>query len=143
VDVLVVQDVGAEAVADPARQEADRADRGHHQVALLHRGGAEVHAGRQVGQHPGLQFPVGDQVPHVRDGRAGGHRPVHPPDVVLAGHVDPAVAELAAGAREEALVGAVQQPVQPPDDGQFEPAQRLLGRAQGVAARRGSVAGNR
>ena len=44
---------------------------------------------RQVDHHPGLQLAVGDGLPDVRLGGAGGDRPVHPPDVV-AGVVRPA-----------------------------------------------------
>src|SRR5690606_40529526 len=82
VQVAFVQDVGAEPVTDTAGQEPDGADGGDDQVAFFHVGGADVHAGGQVGQGPGLQFPVGDQVAEEGAGGAGGDGPVHAAHVV-------------------------------------------------------------
>ena len=57
-----------------------------------------------------------------------GHRPVDPADVVLARHVEPGVVGLGAGPGQQAEVVAVQKALQPPDDGEFQPAQGGLGR---------------
>src|SRR5690606_39545051 len=100
-----------------------------------------VHAGRQVQQGPGVQFPVGDEVADVRVGGAGGDRPVHVPHVVLAGLVGAGVAGFAAGARVQAEVFAVQQAVQPPGHGEGEAAQGLLLAGVGGHGRAGADSG--
>ena len=77
---------------------------------------------------PRLQLPVGDGLPHVRHGGAGGDRPVHPPHVV-AGLVGPRLARLGARAGHQAEVVALQQPVEPDPHRQLE---RLAARPPAV-----------
>ena len=82
VDPLAGGDDGAEPVAAVHGEVPDRGEPGDRQVALLAVGGAEVEAGREVDDRPGLQLAVGDRLADVRHLGAGGDRPVHPPDVV-------------------------------------------------------------
>ena len=141
VDPLPRRDDGAEPVAAVHGEVADGGEPGDGQVALLAVGGAEVEARREVDDRPRLQLAVGDRLAHVRHLGARGHRPVHPPDVV-ARVVGARVAGLRAGARDQAEVVALQQPVQPPADGQLQPPEQHVGRPVGEA-RRGAVAGSR
>ena len=139
VDPLPGRDDGAEPVAAVHGEVADGGEAGDGEVALLAVGGAEVEAGRQVDHRPRLQLAVGDRLAHVRHLGARGDRPVHPPDVV-ARVVRARVAGLRAGARHQPEVVALQQPVQPPADGELEPAQQHVGRPVGEPRRR-AVAG--
>ena len=127
-DPVAAQHVRAEPVAGAGGEEADRRDRGHRQLPLLDLGGAEVHARRRVDQHPGGQLAVRVDLADVRHGGAGGHRPVHPADLVLARPVLPAARELRPRTRQQAEVLALQQAVEPAGDGQLQPAQPPLGR---------------
>ena len=100
--------------------------------------GAEVEAGRQVDRQPGLQLPVGDRPADVRQRGAGGDRPVHPAHVV-AGPVLPGLARLAARARQQAHVVALQQPVELAGDQQLQPREHRLGAARLVPVGRARV----
>jgi hypothetical protein len=66
VDPLAGGDHGSEPVAAADGEVADRGQAGDGQVALLAVGGAEVQAGRQVDDRPGLQLAVGDRLADVR-----------------------------------------------------------------------------
>ncbi|PQM47472.1 hypothetical protein C1Y40_02342 [Mycobacterium talmoniae] len=122
-DAFPVGDQRAEPVAAAAVEVGDRGRGRHRQVPFLAAGGAEIQAGRHVDHQPGFQLPVGDLLPHVRVGGAGGDRPVHPAHVV-AGLVEPRLAGLGARPRNQAQVVAVQHPVELASDGQFQGAQR-------------------
>ena len=104
------------------------------QVALGALGGAELEAGRQVDEQPGLELAVGDRLPDVRCAESGGDVPVDAADVV-AGLVEAGLARLAAVAGHEAAVVAVQQPVEAAGDRQLE-APQDLDRRRRPAARR-------
>ena len=112
---------GADPIARSRCEEAHGSGRGQDEVAFLARRGPELHAGGQVGQDPGLQLPVCDQIVDVGDSGACRNRPVHPPDVVT-GAVLPAFCLLAAQPRQQAQVCAEQKAVQPPGDAELEPA---------------------
>ena len=116
---------GGDPVAVADGEEGEGGRRGQGQVALLAVGGAEVEAGGAVDHQPGLQLPVGDGGPHVGDAGAGGEVPVHAADVVARG-VDPAVGRLGAPAGHEALVVALEEPVELAGDGQLQLAQPVL-----------------
>lgn len=60
-----VQEVGAGAVAEAEGEEADGGEGGDGEVAFDHGVGAEVHAGGEVGEDPGFEFVVGDEVADV------------------------------------------------------------------------------
>ncbi len=123
-------DEDAEAIAGAEGDEPDGGSGGEGQVPLLAAGRAEVEAGRPVEQHPGGQLPVGDRLADVDVGHAGGDVPVDPANVV-AGGVGPGVTRLAAPAGDQALVLAVQHPVQAPGDVHLEATQHLLGGSPG------------
>ena len=93
----------AEPVAEPAVRKPTAATRGHRQVALLQLGGAEVHAG--AARRPAPRSPAPGRRSRSRTCGtvgAGGDRPVHPADVVLAGLVLAAAGRLAARAGQQA-----------------------------------------
>jgi hypothetical protein len=121
-----VDEQRADPVPGAGGEVADGGDGGHHQVPLLTGGGAEVEAGREVGEDPRLELAVGDRRPHVADPGPRGHVPVHAPDVV-ARLVHPCLARLAAGTGHEALVVALQHAVEPPHDRELERPQQHLG----------------
>ena len=106
-----VEEDHARAVAGAGGQEPDGSDRGEGEVALATGRGAELHGGRSVDQDPRLQLPVGDRVPDVDGPAAGRQRPVDVANLV-APLVQTGVTGLGAGAGQEALVVALEQPVQ-------------------------------
>ncbi len=124
-DARAGREHGTDAVAAALAQVGDRRGGGDDQIPLLATGGAEVQRGRQVGDDPGLQLTVGDGLPDVRLGGAGGHRPVHPPDVVPR-VVRPGVARFRPRSRHQTEVVALQQAVQPAADGELEVGQRTV-----------------
>ncbi len=71
-----------DAVAAPHPQVRDRRAGGDRQVAFEAVAGAEVEARREVHREPRLQLAVGDRLPHIGRGGAGGDRPVHATHVV-------------------------------------------------------------
>ena len=131
---------GADDRADPVAaahgQVHDRGDGGQDELALLGARRTEVHARRQVDDQPGLELAVGDGLADVRHGRAGRDRPVHPAHVVTE-HVLPRLPRLRARTGDEALVVALQQPVQLVADRQFEAAQQRRPRCAGRGSGRG------
>jgi hypothetical protein len=111
VDVAGTDDLGAEPVAGPFREEGQRGGGADGEVALLHPGGAEVHAGAGVQDDPGGEFAVGEGEPDMRAAGAGGGAPVHPAYVVHARDVRPGLGRIAAGARQRPRVLTLQQTV--------------------------------
>ena len=122
---VVAEHEGADAVARPAGEEADRSDHRERKVALLELRGAEVEAGRTVDHDPRLELAVGDGVADVRDHRARGDRPVHSPDVVT--HlVLTALTRLGTGRGHEPEMIALEQTVETAEHVELEAPERGL-----------------
>src|SRR5690606_25715045 len=108
------------------------------EVALLHHGGAEVHARRRVDEHPRREVRFGDARADVGLTGPGRDVPVHAPHVVLRGLVGPDVVELGAGPGPPPEPVAVQQTGGAAADGELLAPQRALGgrevQARGIRA---------
>jgi hypothetical protein len=124
-DLLAGGDDRADTVAAATGEVHDRGDRGHHEVTLLARGGAEVQARGQVDHDPGLELAVGDGLADVRHGRARGDGPVHAAHVVTR-LVGAGLPRFGTGAGHQAEVVALQEPVEPAAHVQLEQPHPVL-----------------
>ena len=125
---------GAQTVLVAGREEPDARGRGRRDVRLVVGDGTELHGGRHVDHQPGGQVAVGDLLTNVGLAGSGGDVPVDPADVV-ARLVQPRLARLRPVTRRQALVVAVQDPVEPSGDRELECAQQL---SDGLGRRTGS-----
>lgn len=111
-----------ESVAVADVEEPPRGSRGQHDLTLGMHGGAELHRRGQVHDEPRVDLMLDDRHAHVRLRRPGSDAPVDQAHVVAL-HVTAAVTRFTAGTRDEPLVVAAEQPVEPPGHQQFEAVQ--------------------
>ena len=115
---------GTEAVLVARREEPDGGGGDEPGLRLVGHRRAEAHRRRHVDDDPRLEVAVGDLVADVGLLGAGGDVPVDASRIV-ARLVEPGLTRLAAVPGRDALVVAVQGPVQAPGDRQLERAHEL------------------
>jgi hypothetical protein len=116
----------AEPVARTVRQQADRGGHSVRKVSLLRSDRAECHARRLIQQQPGVELVLRLRQPQVRLPRPRGDLPVDA-SYVVTGLVARELLGVTAGTEPYAAVLAMQQPVQPPPDGEVERPEALQG----------------
>ena len=123
-DAIGAEYADAEPVTRPVGQQADHGGHGGGKVSLLRNDRAERHARRLVQQQPGFELVLRLRQPQVRLPRPRGDLPVDA-SYVMTGLVARELLGFTAGTEPYAAVLAMQQPVQPPPDGEVKTPEAL------------------